>query len=234
MTSAIIPPGAGAFSQSRDPREERTVQRLTEAVLSLAGEQDITRTSVAELTRKAGINRSTFYAFATSPVELLANVLNAELDVARRSTAGEISESGRLTRDIMRHTLDKIVDHVEQHSNIYARPYGSSSRFAVRVVLAEHVEQSVLQVLRDGFIDPPINDPAFGTMFASFLAHGIAGVVETWMQSPTPRVRATLIGAIEQMYPPWFAPNISGSGWLRNRESRSGDDHEAPAPERPG
>src|SRR3546814_16021520 len=74
----------GAQRRSEDPRVERTRARLAEAVLALAAERDITTASVSELTRRAGVNRSTFYAHADTPVELLTRVLAAELDDVRR------------------------------------------------------------------------------------------------------------------------------------------------------
>ncbi|MFB7146185.1 TetR/AcrR family transcriptional regulator [Agrobacterium deltaense] len=198
------------LGRSRDPREKRTLQRLTDAVLALAAEQDITQVSVAELTRRAEINRSTFYAFAASPVEWLTSVLHAELDAARRVTTNELSESGSLTRDIMRQTLSRLLDHVERHQSVYTGTQRSSSRFALRIVLAEHVENSVLQAFHDGFIDPPVEKPTFESMSASFLGHGIAGLVEVWMRLPAPRDRLMLFNTLEEMYPVWFAPKPAG------------------------
>lgn len=191
---------------SSDPREERTVRQLTAAVLAMAAERDITHASVAELTRLAGINRSTFYAHAASPVALLTRVLNAELDVVRRRTTTDMESDGLLTRDVARQTLDQIIDHVEARIDIYGGLDRPSSRYALRVVLAEHVEQSVLLMLRDGFAVPPIAGAAFKAMFAAYVAHGVVGAVEAWLRLPAPRTHATLIDAVEQMYPAWYAP----------------------------
>lgn len=189
-----------------DPREERTTRRLTQTVLAMAAERDITHASVAELTRQAGINRSTFYAHAVSPVAFLTRVLHAELDVVRRRTQDDMQDKGLLTRDVARQTLDQIVDHVERRIDIYGGIDRPSSRYALRVVLAEHVEQSVLHMLRSGFAQPPVPGPAFEAMFASYVAHGVVGAVEAWLRLPAPRRHATLIDAVEQMYPAWYAP----------------------------
>jgi AcrR family transcriptional regulator len=189
-----------------DPREERTGRQLTQAVLAMAAERDITHASVAELARQAGINRSTFYAHAATPVALLTRVLNAELDVVRQRTETDMANDGFLTRDIARQTLDQIIDHVEHRIDIYGGIDRPSSRYALRVVLAEHVEQSVLLMLREGFAVPPIAGTEFEAMFAGYLAHGVVGAVEAWLRLPSPRTHATLIDAVEQMYPAWYAP----------------------------
>lgn len=194
-----------------DPREERTGRQLTQAVLAMAAERDITNASVAELTRQAGVNRSTFYAHATSPVALLTRVLNAELDMVRRRTARDLANDGFLTRDVARQTLDQIIHHVERRIDIYGGIDRASSRYALRVVLAEHVEQSILLVLRKGFVLPPIPGDEFEAMFAGYVAHGVVGAVEVWLRLPQPRAHAALIDAVEQMYPAWYAPPVPGA-----------------------
>src|SRR3546814_11082417 len=83
----------GAQRRSEDPRVERTRARLAEAVLALAAERDITTASVSELTRRAGVNRSTFYAHADTPVELLTRVLAAELDDVRDRKSTRLNSS---------------------------------------------------------------------------------------------------------------------------------------------
>src|SRR3546814_4869908 len=79
---------------------------------SLAAERDITTASVSELTRRAGVNRSTFYAHADTPVELLTRVLAAELDDVRRHTMEQLDRDGLLLRDLTRSTMREIVAHV--------------------------------------------------------------------------------------------------------------------------
>jgi len=182
------------------------MRRLADAVLAMASERDITNASVAELTRRAGINRGTFYAHAPSPVVLLTRILSAELDVVRGHTSDEMEADGFLYRDVARATLDEIISHVEARLDIYGGLDRASSRYALRVVLAEHVEQSVLLVFRGGFAVAPIAGEAFAAMFAAYLAHGVVGAVEAWLQLPAPRDHAILIDATEHMYPAWYAP----------------------------
>jgi AcrR family transcriptional regulator len=199
---------------AEDARIERTRGRLAEAVLALAAERDITTASVSELTRRAGVNRSTFYAHAQTPVELLTRVLAAELDEVRRRTMTQLERQGLLMRDLTRSTLHEIVDHVVRHEAVYGGSGRASSTFALRVVLAEHVEQSVLIVLAEGFAVPPIPGPDAARLAAAFIAHGAAGAVEAWLRLPAPRDEAMLLAAVEAMYPPWYAPDPARSDRL--------------------
>ena len=66
-------------------RARKTFARLAAAVLELAVEQDISKASVAQVARRAGINRTTFYKYSSSPVQLLVSVLAHELDEVRET-----------------------------------------------------------------------------------------------------------------------------------------------------
>ncbi len=193
-----------------DVRIERTRTRLTEAVLALAAERDIASVSVAELTRRAGVNRGTFYDHAQSPIELLTRVLSQDLDDVRRIGMDQLRRDGQLLRHLTRSTLRGILQHVIRHEAIYAGPSGSSSTYALRVVLAEHIEQSMLPILGQGFVQVPIPDTDAVRLMAAYLGHGAAGALEAWLHLPSPRDEARLLSAIEAMYPPWLAPDPGG------------------------
>lgn len=192
-----------------DVRAERTYACLAGAVLSLAAERDITNASVTELTRRAGVNRSTFYAHAQTPVELLTRVLSAELDEVRRHGMHQLERDGLLLRDLTRSTLLEIFEHVLRHEAVYSGLSRASSKFALRVVLAEHIEQSMLTIFRGGFVLPPIPGSDQASIFSAYLAHGATGAVEAWLQLPSPRDQRMLLSAIEAMYPAWLAPSLA-------------------------
>ncbi|EQB11151.1 TetR/AcrR family transcriptional regulator [Sphingobium lactosutens] len=199
--------GFGDGAEAEDARIERTRARLAAAVLSLAAERDITSVSVSELTRRAGINRSTFYEHARTPVELLTRVLSCELDMVRRRGMDQLERDGLLLRDLTRSTLHAILAHVLRHEDVYGGVGRASARFALRVVLAEHIEQSMLTIFREGFVNPPMPGPEAAALYAAQLAHGAAGAVEAWLHLPGPRDERMLLAAIEAMYPSWFAPD---------------------------
>lgn len=198
-----------SFGDTDDARIARTRARLADAVLSLAAERDITSASVSELTRRAGVNRSTFYAHAQTPVELLTRVLSCELDEVRQRGMDQLQRDGLLLRDLTRSTLREIFEHVLKHEAVYGGAGWTSSKYALRVVLAEHIEQSTLTILREGFVSPPMPGPEAAALYAAYLAHGAIGAVEAWLHLPAPRDERMLLAAIEAMYPSWFAPDVA-------------------------
>ncbi|MDP5306282.1 TetR/AcrR family transcriptional regulator [Paracoccus spongiarum] len=209
MDSRTKEKSVGDWTEAEDARIARTRARLAEAVLSLAAERDITSASVSELTRRAGINRSTFYEHAQTPVELLTRVLSCELDGVRRRGMDQLERDGLLLRDLTRSTLHEIFEHVLKHEAVYGGAGRASSKYALRVVLAEHIEQSILTMLREGFVTPPVPGPEAAPLYAAYLAHGATGAVEAWLRLPPPRDEGMLLAAIEAMYPSWLAPDIA-------------------------
>lgn len=191
---------------AEDARRERTRRRLAEAILQLASEQSITGITVREVTQRAGINRSTFYAHADSPMQLLTDVLSAELSALHVTAMAAIERDGLLYRDLTRHAMNQIIDHVIRHEAVYAGPPSSSSLFALRVVLSDHVERALLTIFQEGFANAPTRTPDAAALYAGFLSHGVTGAVEAWLHLPQPRDRDLLLGAVEAMYPSWYAP----------------------------
>lgn len=200
-----------------DIRRERTRERLAGAVLSLASERDISTASISELTRRAGIYRTTFYSHAETPMDLLIKVLSSELDLVRQEGIAELENDGQLFHDLSHRLLGEVVDHVVKHEAIYAGMDCASSIFALRTVLAEHIEASIALFLREGFLAPPSSRAEDAAIYSGFLAHGIAGAIEAWLRLPAPRDRKQLLTAIEATYPSWYAPEPGP----RNVEARS-------------
>jgi AcrR family transcriptional regulator len=205
----------GGDAPLEDVRHERTRKRLAGAVLSLASERDISSASVSELSRRAGIYRTTFYAHAGTAVGLLTKVLSSELDEVRRKCMIEQERAGQLLLDHARRSLSDVVDHVVKHEAVYGR---ASLTLVLRAVLAEHFQGSISLDIRKGFVGRPSSRREDTAVCSAFLAHGIAGGIEAWLHLPTPRDREALLTAIESMYPTWYFPTSNP----RNRSAKNG------------
>src|SRR3546814_18259744 len=89
--------------------------------------------------------------------------------------------------------MREIVAHVVRHEAVYGSLNRISSVFALRIVLAEHIEQSVRIILREGFVVPPDTGPEAAQLYAAFIAHGAVGAVEAWLHLPAPRDERLLL-----------------------------------------
>ncbi len=89
---------------------------LREAVVELASGRSVARLSVAEVCRKAGISRDSFYRFASSPEELLAAHLydDHDVSVALPGSAGTAPTVRELAPAIR-----VLIEHVQRNIGIY-------------------------------------------------------------------------------------------------------------------
>ena len=140
-----------------DARQRKTRAKLSEVILRLAAERPASDLTVSEITVAAGINRSTFYQHAASPVELLEDVLREELDAIRdrflpvtpsvASNDESITVSAVSPSDI-RDVTAAVIEHVGFHSTLYSRALGATSgASSLHPMLSRHFAESVTQLL---------------------------------------------------------------------------------------
>lgn len=201
---ANITNGAGSSGAVRlDARQEKTLARLTEAVLALAAEQSITDVTVSRLAATAGVHRSTVYEYAASPTSLLQRVLRTELDalraeylvgVAPDDAAAAISG---VTRAVLR--------HVDDHDAIYRRGLGADGAEAgLNAMLSEHFQGSIELLLQQHSVRVPADDDVERRTIERYLADGIIGAIDVWLTRPRPRDVEALLALLERLTPPWW------------------------------
>ncbi len=185
-----------------DARIETTRARLREAVFALAATKDVGAITVAELTRAAGIDRSTFYAHASSPTELLAGFLREELDPLREAVEETLDRAPATIATVGEQLNARLVDHVEHHAAIYA-DRGDQLNSALYTALSRHTRTS-LQHVFDHLARPADADER--RYLAAFVGHGVVGTIATWLAEPEPRDRQRLERALGLVYSAWLVP----------------------------
>lgn len=193
----------GTDGSAMDPRAVRSREQLATTILSLASEQDIDTLTVAQVAAAAGINRSTFYQHAVSPMALLRSVLSAELDVVRAEhleAGGDVAVAlGELARGVVR--------HVDSRRRVYRQGLGSSSGVAaLHSMLGAHFEHSALLLIEHRKIsvrgvtgrEVPI------AMMARFLAYGVVGAFETRILEDVPRSEDDFMEDLRALMPHWW------------------------------
>ncbi|WIW89524.1 helix-turn-helix domain-containing protein [Sphingobium sp. V4] len=184
-----------ADADDQDVRVKRTLANLKQSVLAFAAEHDIGKASVAEIARRAGISRSTFYQYAQSPVDLLTRILCVELDTARINKLREIEKNPDRFHDVRRAGMSEVIEHVLRYERVYKNGQ-ASSRLALRIV-AEHIEQSTLWLIRMGVLNLQFENEAIIPIYAAFRGHGVAAAIEAWLRTPAPRNVDLLLDTIE-------------------------------------
>jgi len=166
-----------------DARVLQTQAALTEAILELAAAKPVAQISVAEVARRAKINRATFYDHFTSPGELLASVATVELD-AVRDLDHELRERGELSpTEITRSAVHSVVVMVDSHRAAFALALLDARDASLHRRLAAHLQQSCQYHVTTYVKDPVVRGKE--AVVARFVAEGIIGGIESWLDTPS-------------------------------------------------
>ena len=158
-----------------DARILNTAAALKTAILALASKRAISRITVSDVTREAGINRAPFYAHYSSPSELLANTLTAELDEVRRADAASRADGELPAEQVTRRAVAETAAHIDRHLEIYRLALGDATDGTIQHVLSGHLTVSCLQHLSDSVA--PQDIPGDPELVAAFVANGLVGAI---------------------------------------------------------
>jgi AcrR family transcriptional regulator len=184
-----------------DPRITRTNLAFERAILELAAQQPVSRITVAELAERAGTTRATFYNRYGSPLELLVEVLSADLDrghavEVRRRARGDLSAP-----ELLRLATDGVVDHVERFRPVYQRALGDPAGRGVHGALVRHFAgYSLAFIARCTHPGRPRANPE---LIAQFVANGFAGAITAWLGDDSIS-RQDLVDAVISCAPAWW------------------------------
>src|SRR5260370_35500839 len=179
-------------SARTDPRIVRTAQACGAAIVELASERPISQVTMADLADRAGVTRATIYNHYGSPLELLIQVLVADLERVHR-VEDERRSHGRLSApEMLRLSIADVADHIERFKAVYQQAVYDPADGAVYEALVRHfTDYAVAFIARCTHPDLP---DANHDVIALFVAHGFAGAIKASL-SDTSGANAGLIDA---------------------------------------
>ncbi|WP_423918703.1 TetR/AcrR family transcriptional regulator [Frigoribacterium sp. 2-23] len=185
-----------------DARIVQTTKALHTAIVELASEKAVSTITVADVTRRAGINRATFYSHATSPGSLLTDVLTPELDAIRTDDLA-LRETGAVSgAEATRRGLERVVDHVVRYRDLYRLALPDQLDASTHRALAQHFEKSSvvhLESLPEGSRPEGLSVH----IAAGFFAHALVGAIAAWLGGKRTS-RKALLDTILAMTPTWW------------------------------
>ncbi|HEY4408535.1 MAG TPA: TetR/AcrR family transcriptional regulator [Acidimicrobiia bacterium] len=185
-----------------DPRITRTVHALERAIVDLATEQPVSRITVAALAERAGVTRATVYNRYAGPLDLLVQVLYADLDRGHRREEELRTEGKHSAAEMLRLTIAEVAEHVERFGAVYRHALGDPADRGVYDALVRHFTDYALGFMaRSTHPDVPRTNQA---VVASFLAHGFAGAIAAWLRDDAVTQR-DLVDAAVACAPPWWS-----------------------------
>jgi AcrR family transcriptional regulator len=185
-----------------DPRITRTEQAFEQAIVELASERPVSQVTVADLADRAGVTRATFYNRYSSPLDLLIQVLYADLERGQRRKEARQADGRYSTEQIVRLTISDVADHVERFTGIYRHALHDPADGGVYETLVRYfTDRSLAVIARSGHPDLPT---ANHQVIAQFIASGFAGAIKAWLSDDSV-TKTDLIEAAVACAPPWWA-----------------------------
>jgi AcrR family transcriptional regulator len=190
-----------------DPRWMRSRKALAEAALSLAQEQAISSVSVNALTKRAEVNRATFYNHAESPQALLSSVLREELDEIFDIFHLRLLDSHGYLSKVQDYGIRSIVEHVKKHQCIYRNSLAGENNSLLHSVLAQYLIEKSLVLMSESQYRfssaQPSND--FEKTFAVRAAcAALVGGITTWLNDFDDPQVDDFMRAYYVSFPAWF------------------------------
>lgn len=189
-----------------DPRVARSRTQLQDALMALAREFRLDEITVADITAKAGVNRSTFYQHYADKETLLAHALQEAVD----AMATDLLDTGHPEDDLrMPAQLMSYLVHIQDNAALYRRVLGDHGSGLVESQFRQHIgviaANLIDELLPEGVSPIPVD------VIGEGMAGTALGVVTAWLRrDPLPPAEV----AAEWLWPMlvgWLAPDFNAS-----------------------
>jgi len=165
---------------NEDRRIIRTRRVITESFVSLLKEKGFPAISVADLTERAEINRSTFYAHYKDKFDLLHAVIEEKLTLL-----SEELEASRVSHSALSDAMDSphpyyvtLFEHLQAHAGFYTVMFKRIEDSDLRGRMLEAIRESQFIVISHFKLEQKMLIPT--DILLDYLCSSIIGVVERW------------------------------------------------------
>ena len=185
-----------------DPRITRTEQAFEQAIVELAAQRPVSQITVADLADRARVTRATFYNRCSSPLDLLIQVLYADLDRGQRLKETRRADGGYTAEQMLRLTVSDVAGHVERFVAVYQHALHDPADGGVYEALVRYfTDRSLAVIAQSAHPDLP---RASHQVIAQFVAHGFAGAIKAWLSDDSV-TRTDLVDAAVACTPAWWS-----------------------------
>lgn len=194
-------------ASGEDPRWQRSRAALIDAALALASEHPIQDVTVREVTKRAGVDRTTFYNHAESPQQLVSEVLGVEFDELYQQFRDELERGDFTPEEAQRHGIRSLLEHVIHYQAIYRLTINAVSGGVLQSVIGEHVRAAAREMLDEGLypFEPPIAPTEFQKDFAAqAMSLAMLGGIAAWIRQDSPPDIDEFMESFSLFFPDWF------------------------------
>jgi AcrR family transcriptional regulator len=169
--------------------------------VELASEQPISQVTVADLAARAKVTRATFYNHYASPLDLLIEVLLADLERSHRLEEERRSDGDLSAAEMLRLSITDVADHIERFKAVYQQAVHDPADGGVYEALVRHfTDYAAAFIARCTHPDLPDTNHH---VIAQFVAYGFAGAIKAWLSDGSV-TKVDLIDASAACAPLWW------------------------------
>ncbi|GAB2832207.1 hypothetical protein GCM10022221_33880 [Actinocorallia aurea] len=196
------------------PRAQRTRARLQDALLDLVASRDLDQISVSDVTKRAGVNRSTFYEHFTDAHDLAAHACTALFDeiIAAAPVVGPGSPPEVVGRG--GDALAELFARIGERADLYRALLGPTG--SARVI--DHLRRRLTIAIHVNFTSPSAashaDDPADipDDPTSALLAGTLLSAATDWLHRPRPEspeeLAARVAPALAALLPGHLGPDL--------------------------
>ena len=160
---------------SENRRVRMTKRLIKDALLDLLAQTELSRISVTALCAAADVNRSTFYAYYTSPSDLLRDI---EQDMLNRIPAPPYYQNRHGEERLLSITT-AYFDYVKENERVFRILFSKS-------VNAEFSSRMVDLLCSQLITDVENEDKASSRFLRLYIANGTVGMLKEWIEAGFP------------------------------------------------
>lgn len=157
-----------------DRRVRRTQNALKSNLLMLMKEQPIQKISVSRLCEKSDINRSTFYTYYSSPMDLLHEI-EKEILFALDENVEQYNRDNSLT-DFM----DSLIHYISSHKELVQLVFSDNGDPSFLDQLDSRVQENNIANWKQQYPDFKKEDLEF---LYIFISRGCIGIIQHWIRN---------------------------------------------------
>ena len=170
--------------------------------MELASQRPVSQITVADLAGRAGVTRATFYNRCSSPLDLLIQVLHADLDRGQRLKETRLADGRYTAEQVLRLTISDVAGHVERFMAVYQHALHDPADGGVYEALVRYfTDRSLTVIARSTHTGLP---HASHQVIAQFIAHGFAGAIKAWLSDDSV-TKTDLVEAAVACAPVWWS-----------------------------
>lgn len=196
-----------------DPRYQRTRKALLDALLALAAERPAVTISVSELTSRAGVSRSSFYAHASSPADLLADHLIASLAPRLERLATVLTDDPDHFLDRTREVYIDLLREVRAERAVYVHVFAETGSGTVLTRLRGRFRQASEAFVRD-LVNHLAEHPGelWVRMAVAQHSSSLIIMIDSWLSAGADRSAEEVVDTYLSLAPPWQLVRLDERG----------------------